>query len=161
MGVWFAGESTRKLHEEFILNTMRADLQRSTSLLSGLLVQSVVTGNVQETEMTIKEYVAGWSEVTYIHVLNDEGFFHTEWKKQPIQFGPDIRKFEEKIEYGGQDFGVLSVYVDTGPFQSAMRKHVSATRRLAAGILLSISMFVIFFVNYFGIKELELRIKEK
>lgn len=84
IGVWFSGEATRKLDEEFFQRTLRANQQHSTRLLSGLLVQSVFTGNKRETDVIIREYVSNWPEVSYVHVLDDEGLYFTEWKKNPL-----------------------------------------------------------------------------
>jgi hypothetical protein len=152
-GTWFAGESTRKLDTEYLLDTIRDDMQRTTGLLAGLISESVVTGDARKTEATIKQYVAGWSEFTYIHVLDDNGNFVTEWQKRPIKFGPDTRKFEQAIEYGGKQFGILSVYADLSSFHAAVEDHISTTRRQAALILLSITMFIVFFVNFFAFKD--------
>lgn len=152
-GTWFAGEATRKLDTEYLLDTIRGDMQRTTGLLAGLIVESVVTGDTRKTETIIRQYVAGWSEFTYIHVLDEYGNFVTEWQKHPIKFGPGIRKFEQTIEYGGQKFGILSVYADLGSIHTAVEQHINSSRRQAALILLSITMIIVFFVNFFALKE--------
>ena len=96
-------------------------MQRTTRLLSGLIVESVIIGDTGKTEVIIRQYAAGWSEFTYIHVLDDDGFLVTEWQKSPIKFGPSIRKFEQSIEHGGQEFGILSVYVDMASIDDAIK----------------------------------------
>ena len=151
-GFWFAGEATRKLDTEYLVDTSREDMQRTTALLVGLIAESVVTGDTRKTQSIIKQYASGWSEFTYIHVLDEHGNFVTEWQKHPIKFGPNVRKFEQAIEYGGQQFGILSVYADMGSFHAAMEQHINSSRRQAALILLSISMFIVFFVNFFALK---------
>tara|TARA_B100000929_G_C15189296_1_gene311657 strand:+ start:382 stop:528 length:147 start_codon:yes stop_codon:yes gene_type:complete len=44
---------------------MRDDMQRTTGLLAGLIVESVVTGDEGKTEAIIRQYAEGWSEFTY------------------------------------------------------------------------------------------------
>jgi hypothetical protein len=149
---WFAGEATRKLDTEYLLDTIHDDMQRTTALLAGLISEAVVTGDILKTEATINQYVKGWSEFTYVHVLDDDGIFLTEWQKKPLKFGPDIRKYEQVIEYGGQQFGVLSVYADMGSFHKAVEEHISRSRRQSAIVLLSTTMFIVFFVNFFAFK---------
>ncbi|MFT5349331.1 MAG: hypothetical protein ACI909_001463 [Planctomycetota bacterium] len=153
IGTWFAGESTRKLHSEYILNSIRNDMQRTTGLLAGLIAESVVIGDTRKTESIIKQYAAGWSEFTYIHVLDDHGMYVTDWQKHPIKFGQNTRKFEQAIVHGNQEFGILSVYVDMGSFFEAMNQHIKTSRRQAALILLSLTMFIVFFINFFALKE--------
>ncbi len=152
-GTWFSGEVTRKLDTDYLLATIHDDMQRTTGLFAGLIAESVVTGDAVKTKATIEQYVAGWSEFTYVHVLDDNGYVVTEWQKRPIKFGPGIRKFEQAIEYGGQQFGILSVYVDLGSFDAAIEQHVSVSRRQSAVLLLSITMFIIFFVNFFTLRK--------
>ena len=156
-GAWFAGESTRKLDTEYLLETARKDMQRTTGLLAGLIAESVVIGDSRKTEAIIRQYASGWSDFTYIHVLDDGGFYVTEWQKRPIKFGPQIRKFEQAIEHGGQEFGVLSVYVDMGSIHEAISEHIGTSQRRSALILLSITMFIVFFINYFALKEAQER----
>ena len=156
-GTWFAGESTRKLDTEYLLDTVRNDMQRTTGLLAGLIAESVVISDARKTEAIIRQYASGWSDFTYIHVLDDDGFYVTEWQKRPIKFGPQIRKFEQAIEHGGQEFGVLSVYVDMGSIHEAISEHIGTSQRRSALILLSITMFIVFFINYFALKEAQER----
>ena len=73
-----------------------------------------------------------------------------EWQKRPIKFGPHIRKFEQPIVHGGQEFGILSMYVDMQSFDDAMNAHISTSRRQSALILLSLTMFIVFFINFFA-----------
>ncbi len=151
-GTWFAGEMTRKLDTDYLLQTAHDDMQRTTGLLAGLILESVISGDSLKTEATIKQYVTGWPEFTYIHILDDNGNVVTEWQKRPIRFGPGILKFEQPLEYGGQQFGFLSLYADMSSFHNAVEQHVSSSRRLSVSILLSITMFIVFFVNYFAFK---------
>jgi len=160
-GTWFAGEATRKLDTDYLLLKIHNDMDRTTALLAGLIAESLVTGDTRETEVTINQYVAGWSEFTYVHVLNDKGNIVTEWQKKPRAFGQGIRKFEQAIELGGQQFGVLSVYADMSSSLTAVEEHINSSRRQFALILLSITMFVVFFINYFAFKsEINLKTDE-
>ncbi len=152
-GSWFAGESARTLDTEYLLETVRSDMQRTTGLLAGLIAESVVTGDARKTEALITQYASGWSDFTYIHVLDEDGFYVTEWQKRPIKFGSGIRKFEQVIGYGGQEFGILSVYVDMRSVHKAIKQHISASRRRSALILLSTTMFIVFFINYFALQQ--------
>jgi hypothetical protein len=152
LGTWFAGEATRKLDTDYLLLTIHNDMDRTTALLAGLISESLVTGNTRETEVIINQYVAGWSEFTYVHVLNDKGNVVAEWQKKPRAFGESIRKFEQAIEFGGQQFGVLSVYADMSSLHTAVEEHISSSRRQFALILLSITMFIVFYINYFAFK---------
>ncbi|NKB38414.1 MAG: hypothetical protein GKR93_14825 [Gammaproteobacteria bacterium] len=153
LGVWFSGESTRKLNSEYLVQTIRQDMQRTTGLLAGIIVDSVIVRNHEKTESLIRQYASSWENFTYIHVLDDEGLFVAEWQKRPIKFGPGIRKFEQEIEHGGQIFGILSVYVDMGAMYTSIDNHINSSRRQSALILLSLTMFIVFFINYFALKE--------
>jgi len=151
-GTWYAGEATRKLDTEYLLGTIHGDMQRTTGLLAGLITESVMTGDTRKSQAIIDQYVAGWSEFTYVHVLDDDGNFVTEWQRQPINFGPGVRKYEQPIKYGGQQFGILSVYADMTSLHAAVTQHINTSRRQSALILLSITMFIVFFVNFFAFK---------
>ena len=152
-GAWFSGESARRLNSDFLSESLRQDMQRTTILLSGLISDSVIVGEHEKTEALIRQYAASWSNFTYIHVLDDKGRFVAEWQKRPIKFGPGIRKFEQKVEHGGEVFGILSVYVDTEAMNTAIEAHIDNSRRQSALILLSLTMFIVFFINYFALKE--------
>ena len=160
-GAWFSGESARRLNSEFLSESLRQDMQRTTILLAGLISDSVIVGNHERTEALIRQYAASWSNFTYIHVLDDKGLFVAEWQRRPIKFGPGIRKFEQKVEHGGEVFGILSVYVDTGAMNTAIESHIKRTRRQSALILLSLTMFIVFFVNYFALKQEDITDKNK
>ena len=155
IAVWFSGESTRKLDSEFILDRIRNDMQRTTGLLAGLVAESVVIGDNVKTEAILRQYALSWSEFTYIYVLDEDGFYIAEWQKRPIQFGPNVRKFEESIIHGEEEFGILSVYVDMHLFFDAMDEHINTSRRQSALVLLSLTMFIVFFINFFALKEAE------
>ena len=111
-----------------------------------------MTGDTDSTEATIYQYVRGWPEITYVHVLDENGDFVTEWQRGGRAFGSGILKFEQVIEYGGQNFGILSVYADMSPVHSAVEQHISSSRRQSGSILLSITMFIVFFVNFFAFR---------
>jgi hypothetical protein len=64
-----------------------------------------VTGDEVKTEAILKQYALSWNEFTYIYVLDENVFYVAEWQKRPIQFDPGIRKFEESIVYGEEEFG--------------------------------------------------------
>ena len=151
-GAWFAGETTRKLDSDYLLATIHSDMQRATTLLAGLIAEPMVTGDTDTTKATIYQYIRRWPEITYVHVLDENGDFVTDWHKDPRSFGPGIFKFEQVIEYGGQNFGILSVYADMNPVHSAVEEHITSSRRQSAFILLSITMFIVFFVNFFAFK---------
>lgn len=148
MGTWFSGEATRTLQTDFLMDTVRRDMQRTTALLAGLIAEGVITGDERLTRAIIEQYATGWSDITFIHVMNDEGYQVTEWQKRPVKFGPGIRKFEAPVSHGGQEFGVLSVYVDLGLIHRAIAEHVSTSRRQAALLLLGISMLLVFCINF-------------
>jgi hypothetical protein len=152
-GIWFAGESTRKLDSDYLLVSIHKNMQRTTTLLADLIAEPIVTGDTGSTEATIYQYVRGWPEITYVHVLDENGHFVTDWQKSTQSFGPGIHKFEQVIEYGDQNFGILSVYADMNPVLSAVEQHISSSRRQSGFILLSITMFIVFFVNYFAFKS--------
>jgi hypothetical protein len=151
-GIWFAGESTRKLDSDYLLVSIHKNMQRTTTLLADLIAEPIVTGDTGSTEATIYQYVRGWPEITYVHVLDENGHFVTDWQKSTRSFGPGIHKFEQVIEYGDQNFGILSVYADMNPVLSAVEQHISSSRRQSGFILLSITMFIVFFVNFFAFK---------
>ncbi len=109
IGIWFAGEHTRKLDEEYLIGDMRREMQRATALLAGLVSDGVVTEDAKKADATIKQYLSNWPEVTYIHIQDDTGILLTEWKKRPIIFGEGILKFEQPITYGNVQFGILSL----------------------------------------------------
>jgi hypothetical protein len=157
-GIWFAGEATRKLDSDYLLATIHRDMQRTTTLLAGLIAEPIVTGDTGSTEATIYQYVEGWSEITYVHVLDENGYFVTDWKKNTRSFGPGIYKFEQVIEHGGQNFGILSVYADMNPVYSAVDQHISSSRRQSGFLLLSITMFIVFFVNFFALKGIRVEL---
>lgn len=152
LGVWFAGEAARRLDEDYFITTTRAGMERAVELLARLVSEAVLTGDEQKTDAIIKQYISDWPEVTYVHILGENGALFVEWQKKPITFGPGIFKFETPIEIGTQSFGVLSLYVDLNEIYNAMRRHISATRRREALILLSITLFVVSFVSYATVK---------
>ena len=154
VGIWFAGESTRILDEDFLVGNIKREINRSTELLAGLIAITVVANNKIETDIIIKQYLSGWNEVTFVHVSSDDGMLFTEWHKKPIQFGEGILKFEAPVTLGNEDFGVLSVYADTNNIYSAMHDHIQSARRRVALILLSISMFIVCLVNYVSEKQI-------
>jgi len=153
IGVWFAGEAAYRLNSRYYLDTVRGDMERITALLAGLVAEPVITGDRQETEYILRQYAAGWSDFTYIHIMDDRGFAVAEWQSRPIKFGPGIRKYERVIEHGGEEFGILSVYIDLGPVFEAIEHQVSTIRRQSALVLLSIIMFIIFFINFFALRD--------
>lgn len=152
-GAWFAGEITRQLDEDYLVSDIRREMTRTTGLLSGLIVNSVITDNVEETNAIIRQYVSEWPEVTFVHVEDEDGYQFTEWKKRPIQFGQGILKFEAPIKLGAENFGILSVYADMSGFYTDMDEHISDTRHSAALILLSITMFIVCIVNYSALRR--------
>ena len=154
LGVWFAGESTRSLDEDLLVGNIKREINRSTELIAGLIANAVVANNKIETDIIIKQYISGWDEITFVHVLSDDGMFFTEWHKKPVQFGEGILKFEAPILLGHEDFGVLSVYVDINNIYSAMDEHIQSARRRAALILVTITMFIACLVNYVSEKQI-------
>ena len=139
LSVWFTGEATRKLDEEYLLGELRAGVQRSAGLLAGLLSESLVTGDHANADATIKQYVSTWPQVTFVHVMDAEAQFFTEWQQQPIKFGDGILKFEEPIQFGRQNFGTLSLYVDLNDPVRSIHEHVFAAQRREALTLLALS----------------------
>lgn len=160
LGIWFATENTRALDREYLVEDMRTEMNRATGLLAGMIAESVVVGDTRKTDTIIKEYVSNWPEVTYVHIINDNGVIVTEWLKKPIQFGEGILKFEQPIMYGNEEFGKLSLYSDLNTFYYAMAEHINSTRRRTALILLAVTLFIVFVVNYASLKEYKVTKKE-
>ena len=156
LGIWFATEDARSLDKQYLVEDMRVEMNRATRLLSGLVAESVVTGDMRKTDATIRQYVSSWSEVTYVHIVDDDGMLVTEWQKKPIQFGEGILKFEQPVLYGNEKFGSISLYADLNTFYTAMAEHIDKTRRRTAFILLAITLFIVFVVNYASHREIEL-----
>ena len=148
LSVWFAGEATRKLDEEFLLGEMRAGVQRSAGLLAGLLSESLVTGDLATADATIKQYVSTWPQVTFVHVTDARAEFFTEWQQHPIKFGDGILKFEEPIRFGRQDFGTLSLYVNLQDPLHSIHAHVLASQRREALTLLALALLIIAMASY-------------
>lgn len=148
LSVWFTGEATRELDEEYLLGEMRSGVQRSTSLLAGLLSEALVTGDHATADATIKQYVSTWPQVTFVHVMEAEGRFFTEWQQHPIKFGEGILKFEEPIQFGRQDFGTLSLYVNLQDPLRSIQKHVLASQRREALTLLGLALLIIAMASY-------------
>ena len=148
LSVWFAGEATRKLDEEFLLGAMRAGVQRSAGLLAGLLSESLVTGDLATADATIKQYVSTWPQVTFVHVTDARAGFFTEWQQHPIKFGDGILKFEEPIRFGRQDFGTLSLYVNLQDSLHTVHAHVLASQRREALTLLALALLIIAMASY-------------
>lgn len=153
LATWVAGETTRRLDSEYLLETVRQDMQRTTSLLAGLITEPVILGEAQKTEAIIRKYASSWNDFTFIHVMDDEGFHFGEWQKRPIKFGPGIRKFEQEITHGEQSFGILSVYVDLSARHAAVEAHVSKSRRQSAATVLSITMLLLFSINFLTLRN--------
>ena len=148
LSVWFTGEATRKLDEEFLLGAMRAGVQRSAGLLAGLLSESLVTGDLATADATIKQYVSTWPQVTFVHVTDARAGFFTEWQQHPIKFGDGILKFEEPIRFGRQDFGTLSLYVNLQDPLHSIHAHVLASQRREALTLLALALLIIAMASY-------------
>lgn len=148
LSVWFTGEATRKLDEEFLLGELRAGVQRSAGLLAGLLSESLVTGDHATADATIKQYVSTWPQVTFVHVTDAGAGFFAEWQQQPIKFGEGILKFEGPIHFGKQNFGTLSLYVDLNDALRSIHDHVLASQRREALSLLALALLIIAVVNY-------------
>ncbi len=148
LSVWFAGEATRKLDEEFLLGELRTGVQRSAGLLAGLLSESLVTGDRATADATIKQYVSTWPQVTFVHVTDAGAAYFTEWQQHPIKFGDGILKFEETIRFGRQDFGTLSLYVNLKDPLSSIHAHVLASQRREALTLLALALSIIAMASY-------------
>jgi len=148
LSVWFTGEATRRLDEEFLLGELRAGVQRSAGMLSGLLSESLVTGDRATADATIKQYVSTWPQVTFVHVADAEAGFFTEWQQHPIKFGEGILKFEEPIHFGRQDFGTLSLYVNLQDSLQSIHVHVLASQRREALSLLGLALLIVAMASY-------------
>jgi len=57
IGIWFSGEYTRKLDEEYFIGDMRNKFQRAAALMAGLVSVGVAVKDVQDIDATIKQYV--------------------------------------------------------------------------------------------------------
>lgn len=148
LSVWFTGEATRRLDEHFLLGELRGGVQRSAGLLAGLLSESLVTGDHASADATIKQYVSTWPQVTFVHVMDAEAQFFTEWQQRPVKFGDGILKFEEPIRFGRQNFGTLSLYVDLKDALRSVHEHVLASQRREALSLLTLALLIIAVASY-------------
>ncbi|MGH8245658.1 MAG: hypothetical protein ACREUU_04425, partial [Gammaproteobacteria bacterium] len=157
LAVWFAGEAARKLHEDFLSGSMRADTQRSVELLAGHVSEAMIARDAKRVDAMIRQYTEGWPDITYVHISDDAGVPFTEWQKRPIRFGEGILKFEAPIGYGGAVFGTLSLYVDLNPSLAAMRGHIDRSRRQTALILLAVTLIVVSAVNYATLRDISSR----
>ena len=129
-----------------MINDVRYATQLSTTLLANIVSLSVVTNDTRTSDDIIEQAVKNWPEATYIHIEDDRGFLYTEWGKL-YGAGLGIQKFEAPIILGGQNYGVLCVYVDLRQVYKNMESHVSEVRNRSALILIAISLLVIAFVD--------------
>ncbi len=147
IGSYLAGDSTRKLDEQYLVINIRAEIQSKTDILANMLAESVVTKDIQKTESIFSEFTSDWQEITYLHVQDERGILLSEWRKGELRFDQGIRKFEAPIELGGVEYGVLSAYVDLNKFYNDMKIHIGEIRNRSALILLTISLFIIALVD--------------
>jgi len=147
IGSYLAGDSTRKLDEQYLVVNVRAQIQSKTNILANLIAESVVTKDIQKTQSILDEFTSGWQDVTYIHVQDEHGILQTDWRRGKLQFDRGIRKFETAIKLGGVEYGVLSIYVDLNQFYHDMNNHIDEIRNRSALILLTISLFIVALVN--------------
>jgi len=147
IGAYMTGEDTRKLDERYLMKDIRHEMQRTTSLLAALVALSVVTKKEMNTSAIIRESVAAWPEIMFVHIIDEQGKFIYEWKKQPLVFGQGILKFEQSIIYGEVEYGILSVYVDLRNVYKEIEEHIGKVRHRSTLILLVITFLLIIFVN--------------
>lgn len=147
IGAYMAGEDTRRLDEKYLMGDIRHEMQRTTNLLAALVAESVVTKKEMNTSAIIKESLAKWPEIMFIHIADEQGKFIYEWKKRPIVFGQGILKFEQSITYGKVEYGILSVYVDLRNIYKEMEEHIGKVRHRSTLILLVTTFLLIIFVN--------------
>lgn len=155
IAAWFAGEQIRVMDEHYLLSNIREDKSRLVALLSGLVTNEVVLKDEALIDLVIKEYISNWPEITYVHIIDDRARVIYEWQKKPIMFGPTTRHFQHPVTIGNQQFGTLTVYFDLVEYFDGAQAHIRSARQSAASILLSITLFLVFLVNYVAKKEAE------
>ncbi|NNE36856.1 MAG: hypothetical protein HKN08_01020 [Gammaproteobacteria bacterium] len=155
IAAWFAGEQIRIMDEHYFLNNIREDKSRLVQLLSGLVANEVVLKNEAGIDAVVKDYLSNWPEITYVHILDDRARVVYDWQKKPVQFGPTIRSFQQLITVGGQEFGTLIIYFDLVEYFEATDEHIRLARQSAAAILLAITMFLVFVINFVAKQESE------
>lgn len=148
LSVWLTGEATRRAEEQNRMAELRAGVERSVSLLAGLVSESLVTADRATADAVIKQYISAWPQVTFVHVSDAENEFFTEWQQKPVKFGEGILKFEQPIHFGKQSFGALSLYVDLNETLGSIREQVGRAQRRAALTLLALALLIIAMVNY-------------
>jgi hypothetical protein len=148
LSVLFTGESTRRAGEQDRLAEMRAGVERSVSLLAGLVSESLVTADRATADAVIKQYVSAWPQVTFVHITDADNEFFTEWQLKPVKFGEGILKFEQPIRFGRQVFGTLALYVDLNATLASIRHRVGRDQRRAALTLMALALLIIAVVNY-------------
>jgi hypothetical protein len=66
-------------------------------LLSGLLSEAVVTGNRKAANAIVRQYTTDWTDITFIHVTDENAQVFVEWHRRPVVFGDGILKFESPV----------------------------------------------------------------
>ena len=97
LAVWFSAEATRQMDQRFLLGEVRIAAQRHTDLLSGLLSEAVVTGNRKAANAIVRQYTTDWTDITFIHVTDENAQVFVEWHRRPVVFGDGILKFESPV----------------------------------------------------------------
>jgi hypothetical protein len=151
---WIAGERIRILDERYILNNLREDKIKLVSLLSGLVANAVLTKDDNLIDSIIKNHLSNWPEITFVNIADDRSNVIYTWQKSPINFNQGVRHFEKPVIVGGQEFGRLSVYFDLSEYYEDVEEHIMYTRRSAASILLSITLMLVFLVNFVAINKI-------
>ncbi len=148
IGIFIAGESTRKLDSRYLDDNIREQYQDKTNIFARSLTEAVISNDDGATKRVIDNFVNDWKNLTYVHVQDDRGMLMAEWRKGGELFGPGILKFEAPVSTGGGiDFGILSVYVDMNGFYNDMGNHIAEMRGRSGLILLTTALFITALVN--------------
>ncbi|MGK0298476.1 MAG: hypothetical protein ACI9XC_002098 [Gammaproteobacteria bacterium] len=153
IAAWFSGERIRQLDEKYILENIHNEKTRLMTLFSGLLSNAVLVKNEQEMEFIVKKYIASSPEIILIHITDDNSNVLYTLQIKPINFGEAVRKFEQPIIVGGEEFGILSIYFDLAEYYRNVEEHLNYTRKSAATILLAITLILVFLINFVAVNE--------
>ena len=149
---WFTTQSRRHADEEWMLAELHQNTQQTVDLLAGQVAVGLLSHDRETVETTLRGFVAQWPEITFVHISDDAGYLFTEWKRQPMVFGEGILKYEARVNYGGQFYGMLSIYVDQNRSLLAIRDHVRS-----AGLHLALNLFAMMLLMSLAINYVTMR----
>jgi hypothetical protein len=153
IAAWFSGERIRQLDQKYLLDNIHNEKARFMTLFSGLLSNAVIVKNEQEIDLIVTKYIASSPEITLVHITDDRSNVLYKLQIKPINFGESVRKFEQPIIVGGEEFGILSIYFDLSEYYQDVEEHLNYTRQSAATILLAITLVLVFLINFVAANE--------